>query len=118
MPGRPPPRTAGGPHPLPETRSVTMHPEQRGARRSRRIWYAVGTVAALSVAALVPAATASATTIPANTGSVPLSATKVVNGSYDGGMKRFYGVGDLGNGGQAEGQDPLFDLPDGGTLKN
>lgn len=95
-----------------------MQHEQSGARRSRRIWYALGAVAALSAATLVPAATASATTVPANTGSVPLSATKVVNGSYDGGMKRFYGTGDLGSGGQKEGQDPLFDLPNGGTLKN
>ncbi len=95
-----------------------MHREPSGARRSRKIWYALGTVAAMSVAALVPLASASATTVPANTGSVPLSSTKVVSGSFDGGMKRFYGTGDLGSGGQAEGQDPLFSLPKGGTLKN
>jgi len=86
--------------------------------RSRKVWYAVATVAALSAAALIPVATASATTVPANTGSVPLSATKSFSGTFDGGMKRYYGTGDLGSGGQAEGQDPLFDMPNGGTLKN
>ena len=86
--------------------------------RSRKVWYAVATVAALSAASLIPVASASATTIPANTGSVPLSATKSFSGTFDGGMKRYYGTGDLGSGGQDEGQDPLFDMPNGGTLKN
>jgi hypothetical protein len=95
-----------------------MHREQSGTRRSRKLWYALGTVAAMSAVALVPAASASATTIPSNTGSVALSSTKVVSGSFDGGMKRYYGTGDLGSGGQEEGQGPLFDLPGGGTLKN
>ena len=94
-------------------------PDRNSAgRRRSRLWYAAGTVAALSVAALVPMTSASATTVPANTGSVALSSTKVVSGTFDGGMKRYYGSGDLGSGGQAEGQDPLFDLPSGGTLKN
>jgi hypothetical protein len=86
--------------------------------RTRGAWYAAGLVAALSVAAVVPVTSASATTVPGNTGSIALGATKVVSGTFDGGMKRYYGTGDLGSGGQSEGQDPLFDLPNGGTLKN
>ena len=76
-------------------------------------------VAAVAVAATVlTGAMAEATTVPGNTGSIPLSATKTISGTFDGGMKRYYGTGDLGSGGQAEGEDPLFDLPNGGTLKN
>jgi hypothetical protein len=33
-------------------------------------------------------------------------------------MKRYMGSGALGSGGQEEGQDPLFELADGATLKN
>jgi hypothetical protein len=94
-----------------------MRRTSTGARRSR-LWYALGTVAAMSVAGLVPATAAAATTVPGNTGSIALSATKVVSGTFDGGMKRYFGTGRLGSGGQDEGQDPLFDLPNGGTLKN
>ena len=94
---------------------------QAGASRTRKMWYAigaVGAVAAVSAASIIPIASASATTIPANTGSVALSATKVVSGTFDGGMKRYYGTGSLGTSGQSESQGPLFDLPNGGTLKN
>jgi hypothetical protein len=86
--------------------------------RTRKAWYALGTVAALGVAAVVPATAASATTVPGNTGSIALSATKVVSGTFDGGMKRYYGTGALGTSGQSESQLPMFDLPSGGTLKN
>jgi hypothetical protein len=85
---------------------------------SRKLWSAIGTVAALSAATILPVTAAEATTVPPNTGSIALSATKVVSGTFDGGMKRYYGTGDLGSGGQDEGQDPLFDLPSGGTLRN
>jgi len=33
-------------------------------------------------------------------------------------MRRYYGTGDLGDGGQSEGQDPIFKLADGAVLKN
>jgi pectate lyase len=84
----------------------------------RKLRYAVGAVAALTAAALLPITAAEATTVPPNTGSIGLGATKVVGGTFDGGMKRYYGTGALGSGGQDEGQDPLFDLPNGGTLRN
>jgi pectate lyase len=41
-----------------------------------------------------------------------------VSGTFDGGGKRYVGSGDLGSGGQAEGQDPLFNLANGATLVN
>jgi len=41
-----------------------------------------------------------------------------VTGTFDGGGKRYIGSGDLGSGGQAEGQDPLFNLAGGATLRN
>jgi len=86
--------------------------------KTRAAWYATGTVAALAVAAVLPVTAAQATTIPGNTGSIALSATKSFSGTFDGGMKRYYGTGALGTSGQSESQLPLFDLPSGGTLKN
>jgi len=42
-------------------------------------------------------------------------ATRTVSGTFDGGLKRYYGIGD---GGQSEDQDPVFVVKDGGTIKN
>jgi hypothetical protein len=52
---------------------------------------------------------------PAPTGDVKVSSTQAVSGSFDGGLKRYSGIGD---GGQDEGQDPIFKLADGATLSN
>ncbi|MFD3723037.1 pectate lyase, partial [Streptomyces sp. NPDC058674] len=59
-----------------------------------------------------------ATAWPEAKGSKPVPATIEVSSPYDGGLKRFYGTGELGSGGQGEGQDPLFVLKDGAVLKN
>jgi hypothetical protein len=68
---------------------------------------------------LAPPAQAAGSTFPTPTGPKPVSATiKVPSGTYDGGMKRFYGTGNLGSGGQNENQDPIFQLADGASLKN
>lgn len=68
---------------------------------------------------LTPQAQAAGSTFPTPTGPKPVSATiKVPPGTYDGGMKRFYGTGNLGSGGQNENQDPIFQLADGASLKN
>jgi hypothetical protein len=52
---------------------------------------------------------------PTETGSVKVSATTNVSGTFDGGLKRYYGIGD---GGQSESQDPMFKLAAGATLQN
>jgi pectate lyase len=53
---------------------------------------------------------------PSSTGSISLAnGTIDVSGTYDGGMKRVCCIGD---GGQSESQDPVFDLAAGATLKN
>lgn len=66
-----------------------------------------------------PVAQAAGSTFPTPTGPKPVSSTiKVPSGSYDGGMKRFYGTGELGGGGQGESQKPIFELANGATLKN
>src|SRR5690606_20282550 len=52
---------------------------------------------------------------PSDTGSVRQTATRNVGTFFDGGMKRYYGVGD---GGQGESQDPMFVVADGGTIQN
>ncbi|MGW6929129.1 pectate lyase [Lentzea sp. NPDC054927] len=78
------------------------------------------TVLAMALAAfLAPQAQAAGSTFPTPSGPSPTGATiKVPKGTYDGGMKRFYGTGNLGSGGQNENQDPIFQLADGATLKN
>ena len=55
------------------------------------------------------------TTWPTAKGSVKVSSTTAVKTSFDGGLKRYYGIGD---GGQSESQDPMFTVADGGTIKN
>jgi pectate lyase len=75
------------------------------------------TAAALAAAGVVGANFAAADPPPA-TGQVTLTETMAVSGTFDGTNRRFIGGGDLGDGGQAEGQDPLFRLADGATLEN
>ncbi|WP_447007962.1 pectate lyase [Saccharothrix isguenensis] len=52
---------------------------------------------------------------PGDTGSVHQTTTRNVGTYFDGGMKRYYGIGD---GGQGEGQDPMFVVANGGTIQN
>ncbi|MFD1152747.1 pectate lyase, partial [Saccharothrix hoggarensis] len=52
---------------------------------------------------------------PTDSGSVHQTTTRNVGTFFDGGMKRFYGIGD---GGQGEGQDPMFVVAHGGTIQN
>lgn len=100
------------------------------ARRTgrRRAVAASTTALALTAAALTTGlvvqqagaapASAAAAAWPTPAGSQAVSATIKVSGTYDGGLKRFYGSGDLGDGGQGEDQDPVFELADGAVLKN
>jgi hypothetical protein len=55
---------------------------------------------------------------PKSTGDMQVLATIPVNGKLDGMLKRYIGAGKLGGGGQAEGQDPIFQLSNGATLEN
>ncbi|RIV37984.1 pectate lyase [Micromonospora radicis] len=55
---------------------------------------------------------------PPATGQQTVTETIRVTGSFDGANRRFVGGGDLGDGGQDEGQDPLFRLADGAVLEN
>lgn len=55
---------------------------------------------------------------PEARGQAPTAKTIEVSGTRDGGLKRYYGTGDLGGDGQNEGQDPIFKLKDGAVLKN
>ncbi|MET7441561.1 pectate lyase [Streptomyces sp. NPDC004082] len=102
------------------TSSARPHSRRRPTRRRALL----GTLAALGltgstflVSGMAGTADAAAAW-PTPTRSVPVTATKAVSGTYDGGLQRFYGSGDLGDGGQDEGQDPLFNLADGAVLKN
>lgn len=70
-----------------------------------------------ATASASPTASA-ASSWPEPTGTTALTATKAVSGTFDGGNVEFIGGGDLGDGGQSEDQDPLFELADGATLAN
>ncbi|MGV9878769.1 pectate lyase [Streptomyces sp. NPDC003006] len=94
-------------------------------RRSRtRRRAVIGGVAALGLtgAALVTTSLMStagaATAWPEAKGRQAVPKTIEVSGTRDGGLKRYYGSGELGGDGQNEGQDPIFKLKDGATLKN
>jgi pectate lyase len=65
-----------------------------------------------------PAAKTLAASWPTPVRTETLTATRKISGSFDGGNVRFVGGGALGDGGQDEGQDPLFQLADGATLAN
>ena len=62
-----------------------------------------------------PATPATPGTWPTATGEEKVSSTKKVPVLLDGGMKRFYGVSE---GGQGESQPAMFELADGAVLKN
>ncbi|MGC4805159.1 pectate lyase [Micromonospora sp. DT233] len=62
-----------------------------------------------------PPTTPPPTSWPTPTSSQKVDATIPVSGTFDGGLKRYYGIGD---GGQSESQDPMFELAAGATLKN
>jgi hypothetical protein len=79
---------------------------------------ALGITAAAIVTTTMLSSAGAASSWPTDTGSKPVSSTIPVSGTYDGKMKKFYGTGDLGGGGQEEGQDPIFELADGAVLKN
>ncbi|WP_238412434.1 pectate lyase [Saccharothrix deserti] len=76
-------------------------------------------IAAVLTTAVAPSGSAAGSTFPSAKGTQPVS-TKIKVGTtpYDGGMKRFYGTGALGDGGQEEGKSPLFELANGATLSN
>ncbi len=79
----------------------------------------VGTVVALLGGSMVGLAVSAGAAVgdgpPTATGQVTVSETIQVSGEFDGGLQEFSGVGD---GGQDEGQDPLFEVADGGVLRN
>ncbi|GGN74604.1 hypothetical protein GCM10010112_44910 [Actinoplanes lobatus] len=52
---------------------------------------------------------------PSSAGTVSISATVNVSGTFDGGMKTYCCIGD---GSQSESQDPMFKIANGGTLQN
>jgi hypothetical protein len=52
---------------------------------------------------------------PTPTESVKVDATIPISGTKDFGLRRYFGIGD---GGQGESQDPMFRLADGAVLKN
>ncbi|GGN75078.1 pectate lyase [Actinoplanes lobatus] len=75
-------------------------------------------VVALGLGAAVVFTNFASAAVPEATGEQVVTETIEVSGVFDGENKRFIGGGALGDGGQDEGQDPLFQLADGATLRN
>jgi hypothetical protein len=78
----------------------------------------VAAVAVAGVGTAVVFANFASASVPPASGEQVVTETIQVTGVFDGADKRFIGGGELGDGGQDEGQDALFDLADGATLKN
>ncbi|PRX96116.1 pectate lyase [Allonocardiopsis opalescens] len=93
-----------------------MEPSESRRSRSRgpagRLAAAAGLALAAAFAVLAAPAAAAA--------DIPVPETILVGAGevYDGRGDRYYGTGDLGDGGQNEGQDPIFRLEAGATLTN
>ncbi|MDG9715109.1 pectate lyase [Streptomyces sp. DH24] len=105
---------------------MTARVEQR-VRHRRRVTGRRAVVAGAAALGITGAAIVTTTTLstagaaspwPTAEGSRAVPSTIKVSGTYDGGLKKFYGSGALGGDGQEEGQDPVFELADGATLKN
>jgi pectate lyase len=86
------------------------------------------TPAATTATTAAPAPTATGTTTspaspasgswPTATATVPVTATVVVKGALDGGLKRYVASGAMGDGAQSESQKPVFELAAGASLSN
>ncbi|GGL83249.1 pectate lyase [Streptomyces fumigatiscleroticus] len=105
---------------------MTARAEQR-VRHRRRVTKRRAVIAGAAAFGITGAAVVTTTMLstagaasswPTATGSKAVSSTISVSGTYDGGLKKFYGSGDLGGDSQDEGQDPIFELADGAVLKN
>ncbi|MET7596317.1 pectate lyase [Streptomyces sp. NPDC004082] len=79
---------------------------------------ALGLTGAAIVTTSMLGTAGAATSWPDAKGSKAVTKTIEVSGTYDGKLREFYGSGALGDGGQSEGQDPVFELADGAVLKN
>ncbi|GAA2451890.1 pectate lyase [Streptomyces macrosporus] len=105
---------------------MKLRTHQRGSHRRRSTRRrAIGALVATAVTgatvatgAVLTSSAGAAVTWPTAKGTEAVSSTIEVSGTYDGGMKRFHGSGELGGDGQDEGQDPIFKLEDGAVLKN
>jgi hypothetical protein len=98
---------------------------QRSQRRMTRVLVAgafpLGAAAAVLASQLMsgPAGDGGAATVRLTAGqTVDVTETIQVTGTFDGDGDVFVAGGDLGDGGQAEGQDAMFELADGATLAN
>jgi hypothetical protein len=88
---------------------VSQYTDLNGANQQWRLVVAGGTTPTTG-------GTNPSTTWPTKSGDAPVSnGTIKVSGTLDGGMRRYCCIGD---GGQGESQDPVFELANGATIKN
>lgn len=79
---------------------------------------AAGVMALGIMATVATAQFAAAVDVPRTLADQTVNATIAVSGTFDGAGQRFVAGGALGDGGQSESQDPMFELADGATLTN
>ncbi|QUH02307.1 pectate lyase [Saccharopolyspora erythraea] len=87
--------------------------------RPRKLLSALA-VSALAAATMAATAAGGAADAPPPRADVPVDATIEVGAGevFDGNNDRYFGVGDLGDGGQGEDQPAMFELADGATLSD
>lgn len=100
------------------TSPVHTRAATRAGTRTRALTGALAALTLSTVMIMTESPAASAATWPTANGSQAVTATISVSGTKDYGMKRLYGSGDLGTGGQSESQDPILELAAGTVLKN
>jgi hypothetical protein len=89
-----------------------MHPYL--SQRAPRL-VAMAVLAALTAVSVACVSRGPTGAWPSPAGDVRVTETTEVSGTFDGGLRRYSGIGD---GGQDEDQDPMFELADGATLRN
>ncbi|HVQ95089.1 MAG TPA: pectate lyase [Mycobacteriales bacterium] len=109
----------------PAARQARGRPRLRRFAAGAAVVVATGLLAAPATAGTGPTTAAAATTAavvgpalaawPTKTGDVTVTATIPVSGTLDGRLRRYCCIG---NGGQSESQDPMFNLASGATLAN
>ncbi|MEV0218888.1 pectate lyase [Streptomyces sp. NPDC050704] len=116
---RDPAPVSASPAPSRPTSSPSASPSASGSASASASRSAAASASKSPKAAAAPPPAGSALgSWPTATAGRPVTSTVEVSGTYDGGLKRFFGSGALGGDGQDEDQDAVFELADGATLKN
>lgn len=96
---------------------LSMEPESGSVAASSQI-VADATASNGKAVQFIPASAGSWPAWPTASSTVTVTTTQSITGSKDYNMTRFVAGGAMGDGGQSESQQPIFNLADGSTLSN